>query len=76
MTVTNVKVKVFVKGIQFWSEMHKQHTVYDSEYEYHLDWQVPAIAPKGHYDVTLTGYGSGGEVKKGKVFCVNAQMDL
>ena len=73
--VTNVHVHVDWNGSTLYDEDHKQDNKYDSSYAYTISWDVPAYAPSGHYDITITGTGNS-EGSSGKVMCVNAQMDL
>lgn len=76
MTLKNIHIHVDWNDSPLYDEDNEGSTVYDSDVEYRLGWNVPAFAPDGHYDVHITGTGDTDSVKDGKVLCIRAQMDL
>ena len=76
ITVENVHVHVDWNSSPLYDEDHAVGQTYSGDFAYDMAWNVPSYAPKGNYDVTITGTGSTGGSDTEKVMCINAKMEL
>ena len=70
VTVENFHVHVDWNTSPLYDEDDEDGTTYDSDYEFHLSWDVPTYAPDGDYSIDLIGYT--GDSKK--AVCVHADF--
>ena len=56
-TLTNIHIHVDWNGTPLYDEDHKQSTKIGDDFKTTIGWFVPAFAPSGKYDVTLSGTG-------------------